>query len=276
MDPLDVYLKEISQVDLLTDSELRKLTRQARKGSGEALSMLIEANLRLVVSIAKKYLGCGLCMQDLIAEGNIGLIEAVKKFDPTRKNTFSTYAAWWIKQSIRKALTNTSRTVRIPSYMREMIGNWREIAIRLEQKLGRQPGVNEIVDELDVPPQNRDAVERAIIASAGIGRMVSIDKDDPSSDIDHNFRLGFDRADDADRGLDLERIRHLVDRLDERRARIVKLRFGLTGLPAMTLQEVAAEVGLTRERVRQIEKEAITRLRFWAERQPEFHYLCTA
>ncbi|MGE3851206.1 MAG: RNA polymerase sigma factor RpoD/SigA [Planctomycetota bacterium] len=276
MDPLDVYLKEISQVDLLKDAELRKLTRQARKGSKEALSMLIEANLRLVVSIAKKYLGCGLCMQDLIAEGNIGLISAVKKFDPARENTFSTYAAWWIKQSIRKALTNTARTVRIPSYMREMISNWREIAAKLEQSLGRQPSVHEIVDELNVPPQNRDAVERAILASDGIGRMVSIDNDDPSSDIDHNFRLGFDRPEDGDKGLDLERIRHLVDRLDDRRARIVRLRFGLTGLPAMTLQEVAAEVGLTRERVRQIEKEAIARLRYWAERQPEFHYLCIA
>jgi len=272
-DPLDLYLEEISRRPLLSDSETRALGRRVQCGDKTALATLIEANLRLVVNVAKHYANCGLCLQDLIAEGNIGLMQAVKKFDPTRENTFSTYAVWWIKQSIRKALTNTARTIRIPSYMRQIISNWREVATQLEDRLGRPPSLAEIVDELEVPPQNRDAVERAILASDGLSKLVSLDTDDRPDDLDHDFRHGHQEASD---GFDLERIQHLVERLEERRAMIVKLRYGLTGLPEMTLQDVAEQVGLTRERVRQIEKEAMATLRAWATRQPEFAALAAA
>ena len=275
MDPLDLYLHEITRRELLTDKETRMLARKAQKGHADALATLTEANLRLVVNVAKQYLGCGLCLQDLIAEGNIGLMQAVKKYDPSRENTFSTYAVWWIKQSIRKALTNTARPVRIPSYMRQIIGNWRDVAAKLEEEQGQPPSLGEIVDALEVPPQNRDAVERAILASDGLSRSVSFDEGEKPDDIDHDYRHGFSKIDDES-GYDLERIRHLVDRLDGRRATIIRLRYGLDGEAPMTLQEVAEVVGLTRERVRQIEKESMTKLRNWAERQAEFVSLCAA
>jgi RNA polymerase primary sigma factor len=267
LDPLDLYLKEIGAIPLLDDAGTRDLARRAQAGDHDARQDLVNANLRLVVNVAKQYSGCGLCLQDLIAEGNVGLIHAVRKFDPERGNAFSTYAVWWIKQAIRKALTNSSKTVRIPAYMRQIISNWRDVALKLEAENGRPPSVAEIVVALDVPPQNVDAVERAIMASDGIGRMVSIDDED-GTDVDHNLRLGFGSGDPT--AVDEERMAMLVDRLEPRKRRIVRLRFGLeTGVP-MTLQDVAGEVGLTRERVRQIEKEAIALLRGWAESQSEF------
>lgn len=273
-DPFDVYLEEITRYPLLRDEEMRTLARKAqgartKRTRNKATDRLVQCNLRLVVTIAKRYMNCGLSLQDLVAEGNIGLIRAVAKFDPTRKNTFSTYAAWWIKQAICKALTRSSRTVRIPGYMREIISSWREVALELEERTGMQPTVAEIVKALNVPPQNVDAVERAILASEGQGRMVSLDAGEHPFDVDYNLRLGHEHSSD-DSPLDPERVEMLVARLSPKKARIVRLRYGLEGDKApMTLQEIAKLLGLTRERVRQIEKEAMAILRQWAERQPE-------
>lgn len=257
---LETYLLEINETPLLTAEQERELARRIRRGDPQAREHMTRANLRLVVSIAKMYSERGLVLQDLIAEGNIGLLKAVEKFDPDAGCRFSTYATWWIKQSIRRALVNTVKSVRVPSYMAEMISKWRSVSHELNFALGRQPTVEEVALELGIPEESWPLLKRTIQSSAA-GSQVSLDRLTANQDTveDDGAKTPDEQLLDADL---LRRLDDLLNLIDEREATILRLRYGLgaEGGTPMTLKEIGKVVGLTRERVRQIERDALKKL----------------
>ncbi|MGH7163638.1 MAG: sigma-70 family RNA polymerase sigma factor [Planctomycetota bacterium] len=259
---LNAYLREINKVPLLSAEEERDLARRIQgDGDLEAREHMIRANLRLVVSIAKNYVGRGLALMDLIEEGNVGLMRAVEKFDPAEETRFSTYATWWIKQSIRRALVNTVKTVRIPSYLVEVITRWRQKSNELESKLGRAPTLKELAAALEIPPENLKVLKRAIRAANTGGNTASLDAMPTANEtiIDEAMRTP---EEIFFRRYDLSKIDHLLDSISDREAMILRMRFGLEGekREPLTLKEIGERIGLTRERVRQIEAEALERL----------------
>ena len=259
-DPVRMYLKEIGQIKLLTAEEEVELAKRVGEGDQVAKNKLTEANLRLVVSIAKKYSGRGLHILDLIQEGNTGLIRAVDKFDWTKGNKFSTYATWWIRQAITRAIADQARTIRVPVHMVEVINKATRCNRKLVQELGREPTMEEIAAELNLP------VEKIIEASRTAADTLSLDT--PVGDEEDTSIGSFVEdertpgpADATSNALLAEALKEILDTLTEREADVLRMRFGMYDGRTHTLEEVGQIFGVTRERIRQIENKAIRKLR---------------
>ena len=259
-DPVRMYLREIGKIPLLTYEEELELAQKVLDGDEEAKKKLSESNLRLVVSIAKKYVGRGMLFLDLIQEGNMGLIKAVEKFDYTKGYKFSTYATWWIRQAITRAIADQARTIRIPVHMVETINKLIRTSRLLLQRLGREPSPEEIAEELEMPVERVMEIQK--IAQDPVSLETPIGEEDDS-------HLGdFIQDDDSPAPQDAAAYTMLKDQLEEvmntltpREAKVLKLRFGLEDGKARTLEEVGKEFDVTRERIRQIEAKALRKLR---------------
>ena len=257
--PLETYLREINEVALLTADDEKMLARAIALGDKAARERMVRANLRLVVNIARGYVGKGLALQDLIEEGNIGLLRAVQGFDPNVGTRFSTYASYWIKQSIKRALVNTAKPIRIPAYMMELLCKWRRAAADLQDKHGRPATAEEIAVVLELPKKKLAIVKKAI----KVYNLV------PQTDQPENgWSLGEMLMDERNRPPDVEMVEaddlklvmHRLDHMDKREATVLRMRFGLNDATPKTLKEIGESLGLTRERVRQIENEALGKL----------------
>lgn len=257
--PLETYLREINETSLLSAEEERTLARKIADGDALARDHMVRANLRLVVNIARGYVGKGLGLQDLIEEGNLGLLRAVEGYDPEVGTRFSTYASYWIKQSIKRALINSAKTIRIPAYMVELLSKWRRASARLSEELGRGPTQEEVGRVLGLPRKKLPIIKKAI----------QIYNSAPQSDqTEVGWSLGEMVMDERLKAPDEELLDHdvlstameLLDELEVREATVLKMRFGLGNHQSHTLKEIGNELGLTRERVRQIETEALAKL----------------
>ncbi len=266
LDSLRLYLRSIGQVELLTASQEVELAKRIERGDMLAKRQMVEANLRLVVSIAKGYLGRGLSFLDLIQEGSLGLIRAVEKFDYRRGYKFSTYATWWIRQAVTRAIADKARTIRIPVHMVEKLNRVAHVERQLVQKLGREPEPAEIAEELRWPVADvRDIIRVSQLP-------VSLEK--PVGDEDES-ELGDFVADDAvlepfeeaSEHLQKEGVRKALDALPERERQVIELRYGLSGTEPLTLEEVGRTFGVTRERIRQIENNTLKKLQRLPEAQ---------
>jgi RNA polymerase primary sigma factor len=262
--PLESYLREINATPLLNAREERELADRIALGDPAARDHLVRANLRLVVNLARGYAGKGLPLQDLVEEGNLGLMRAVEGFDPSWGTRFSTYAAYWIKQSIKRALINTGKTIRLPSYMVDLIGKWRRAAAELQEELGRTPTKEEIAFSLKLSAKKLKIIEKAIrvynATAQGDGPETPLSLDEIAMDGRSPApQAALEKADD------LRQVLGLLETMDPREAAVLRLRFGLGGEAPLTLQEVGNRLGLTRERVRQIEREALDKLRTGVE-----------
>ena len=259
-DPVRMYLREIGRIPLLTFDEELDLAKKVLKGDEEAKQKLAESNLRLVVSIAKKYVGRGMLFLDLIQEGNMGLIKAVEKFDYTKGFKFSTYATWWIRQAITRAIADQARTIRIPVHMVETINKLIRTSRHLLQQLGREPTPEEIAAEMEIPVEK--VIEIQKIAQDPVSLETPIGEEDDSHLGD--FIQDEDSPapqDSAAHTLLREQLEEVMDTLTPREAMVLKLRFGLEDGKARTLEEVGKQFDVTRERIRQIEAKALRKLR---------------
>jgi RNA polymerase primary sigma factor len=258
--PLESYLREINETSLLKADEEQELAYRVEDGDSEARDQMVRANLRLVVKIARGYTGKGLSLQDLIAEGNLGLLRAVEGFDPSLNIRFSTYASYWIKQSIKRAVINTGKTVRVPAYMFDLLVKWRRATNELQEKLGRVPTQEEVAQHLKLPKKKFAIIKKAIrVYSAGLQSDQS-DMAWPLEELvtDNEYATPDHKLMKAD---DLSQVLNLLEQMDPREAKVLRLRFGLDGEEPMTLKDIGIRLGLTRERVRQIEREALSKLR---------------
>lgn len=257
--PLETYLREINETSLLTADEEKMLARAIANGDVRARDRMVRANLRLVVNIARGYTGKGLGLQDLIEEGNLGLLRAVEGFDPDMGTRFSTYASYWIKQSIKRALINSAKTIRIPAYMVELLSKWRRASIRLTDELKRNPTPEEVARLLGLPKRKLPIIKKAIQiynstpqtdqseSGWSLGEMV----------MDERMRSPEDELLENDV---MSQIKSMMGDLDDRELSVLRMRFGLEDTEPHTLKEIGELLGLTRERVRQIETEALKKL----------------
>jgi RNA polymerase primary sigma factor len=261
MDPgLNRYLQEIGRIPLLTPQDEIELARKIKKGNAAARERMINSNLRLVVTIARDYVNLGLPLLDLISEGNIGLTKAVERFDPAKGAKLSTYAMWWIKQSIKRALANQSKTIRLPVHLVDKIAKVRRVSLQLSDELGREPSDDELGEELGIAGE-----KVARIRSLGI-RPASLDApitDDDSTEFAES--VGDETAETplewlSDKNLRSE-VKGLLEVLDKRELKIISQRFGLDGGRPKTLEDVGRDFGITRERIRQLQNSALTKLR---------------
>jgi RNA polymerase primary sigma factor len=256
--PLDTYFNEIKQTPLLSAEEERKLAYRIEAGDSAARDHMIRANLRLVVTIARRYAGSGVELQDLIEEGNLGLLRAVEGFDPSMNTRFSTYASFWIKQSIRIAQINTCKTIRVPAHMVNLLSKWRQASIMLQDAMGRTPTQEEVADNLRLSTKQQSIITNALridhlipqtdqVAGLSLEEML-VDGRTKTSDTDMST------AEDQHQVLDL------LSKMDKREAAVLRLRFGLAVDAPKTFQEIGERLGLTRERIRQIAMKALSKL----------------
>ena len=259
-DPVRMYLKEIGQVRLLSAEEEVELAKKVAEGDQNAKNKLTEANLRLVVSIAKKYSGRGLHILDLIQEGNTGLIRAVDKFDWTKGNKFSTYATWWIRQAITRAIADQARTIRVPVHMVEVINKVTRCNRKLVQELGREPTLEEVAAELDLPMEKIIEANRTAADTLSLDTPVGDEEDTSIGSFVEDERTP-GPADATSNAMLAEALKEILDTLTEREADVLRMRFGMYDGRTHTLEEVGQIFGVTRERIRQIENKAIRKLR---------------
>ena len=259
-DPVRMYLKEIGQIKLLSAEEEVELAKRVSEGDQAAKNKLTEANLRLVVSIAKKYSGRGLHILDLIQEGNTGLIRAVDKFDWTKGNKFSTYATWWIRQAITRAIADQARTIRVPVHMVEVINKATRCNRKLVQELGREPTVEEIAAELGLPVEKIIEANRTAADTLSLDTPVGDEEDTSIGSFVEDERTP-GPADATSNAMLAEALKEILDTLTEREADVLRMRFGMYDGRTHTLEEVGQNFGVTRERIRQIENKAIRKLR---------------
>ena len=259
-DPVRMYLKEIGQIKLLSAEEEVDLAKRVAEGDQKAKNKLTEANLRLVVSIAKKYSGRGLHILDLIQEGNTGLIRAVDKFDWQKGNKFSTYATWWIRQAITRAIADQARTIRVPVHMVEVINKATRCNRKLVQELGREPTVEEIAAELNLPVEKIIEANRTAADTLSLDTPVGDEEDTSIGSFVEDERTP-GPADATSNALLAEALKEILETLTEREADVLRMRFGMYDGRTHTLEEVGQIFGVTRERIRQIENKAIRKLR---------------
>ena len=260
-----LYLREIGQVKLLTPQEEIKLAARIKKGDKKAREQMIKANLRLVVKIARDYEGIGLPLLDLISEGNIGLMKAVERFDPKKGGKLSTYGSWWIKQTIKRALANQSKTIRLPVHLVAKISEMRRIAMRLQEELDREPTDEELASELDTTPVRVRQMRMAAIRPASLDAPISGEESNTFSEIVEDENAATPYKDLEDKTV-IGMLRDMVKHLDPREATILRYRFGLDGGTERTLEEVGEKFGVTRERIRQIQNLALKKLRRMIEK----------
>src|SRR5437763_15138895 len=257
--PLETYLREINETALLNAEEEKELAHRIEVGDNESRDQMVRANLRLVVNIARGYTGKGLALQDIIEEGNLGLLRAVEGFDPTMNTRFSTYASYWIKQSIKRALVNTAKTIRIPAYMVELLVSWRRATNKLTDELGRPPTHEEVAKLLGLPRKKLNIIKKAIRV---YNSAPQTDQGDQGWSIEEMLQDSRSKTPDNEMG-ETDDIKHEMVRLEKMNklgVKVVRLRCGRDDEEPKTLKEIGECLGLTRERVRQIESEALTKM----------------
>jgi RNA polymerase primary sigma factor len=262
---IKLYLREIGQVKLLTPLEEIELAARIRNGDKKAREQMIKANLRLVVKIAHDYEGLGLPLLDLINEGNIGLMKAVERFDPSKGGKLSTYGAWWIKQSIKRALANQSKTIRLPVHLVDKISKMRRTAMRLQEEFGREPTDEELGEELGITASRVAQLRTAAIRPASLDAPIGDDDSNDFAEIvqDENAETPYEQLEEK---TVTKMLNEMVQTLDPREAMILRYRFGLDGGSERTLEEVGEKFGVTRERIRQIQNIALKKLRKMIEK----------
>ena len=271
-DPVRMYLKEIGRIPLLVAEEEVDLAQRVEKGEKRARSKLIQSNLRLVVSIAKRYLGRRMNFLDLIQEGNQGLMRAVEKYDWRRGYKFSTYATWWIRQAITRAIADQARTIRIPVHMVETINKLSQTARRMTQELGREVTNEELAKKMELTPQRVQEIFKIAQETTSLEKPVGDEEDSFLGDFIQDTSQP-SPYDSASKQFLKENIDEVFQTLSEREAKVLKMRFGLSGYRSMTLEEVGREFGVTRERIRQIEAKALRRLKHPSRRKKLQDYL---
>jgi RNA polymerase primary sigma factor len=257
--PLETYLREINETSLLTAAEEKELAVKIGNGDTAARDRMVRANLRLVVNIARGYSGKGLSLQDLIEEGNLGLLRAVEGFDPAMGTRFSTYASYWIKQSIKRALINSGKTIRIPAYMVELLSKWRRASARLTEELDRTPTPEEVARVLGLARKKLPIIKKAIKIYNATPQTDQAEVGWTLSDMVMDER----QLTPDDALVESDSMRHaleMLETMDDREATVLRMRFGLAGHEPRTLKEIGELLGLTRERVRQIETEALNKM----------------
>ncbi|MBF0331492.1 MAG: RNA polymerase sigma factor RpoD/SigA [Candidatus Omnitrophica bacterium] len=260
MDSIKAYLKDVRPIALLNAEQEVEIARRVQKGDKEARDHMITANLRLVISIAKRYVNLGIPLGDLIEEGNIGLMRSVDKFDPEKGYRFSTYAAWWIKQGISRAIIDQGKMIRVPVYMNEEIVKYRKAVEALTHKLGRRPQTGEVAKKLQVPVDKVKELDQAITKMSSLDAPIGEDGDGQVKDLIEDESLAAP-DEQLEMFLNKERARDILNELDDRERQIIAMRYGLADGETRTLAEIADVLGVSRERVRQLEGSIIKKLR---------------